>query len=451
MRVGRRSAVAGIVSPLAAAAIALGTATPVTAAVAPAPVPACTADAKCTALLLGGTGSGRLTEEQMRNALDGYFDDDDRFTLKNVRYPGTFDFLPSIGIGSILLAGELNRVLVEDPDAQIVIGGFSQGAAVASQLLYRLELMGANAPDKDQVRFVLVSDPYRGPNTGVTNWLAPATKYDIILVAREYDGIADVPDRWWNVLANWNASLGALYLHVSTTEVNLDDVPEENITVYEPNAKGGVITKYLVPTETLPLVRFMPWLKPYEETLKRIVDAGYSRNDAKDDEETQSLRSASRQLESGTPADEAPEQTAGAEDGTDVQPSSDGSEEPTTPVVDEQSKAGAEPTDEADENDSTDPAADLEADDETAATSTGSHRAKRGSESNSVAAIKSRLADEAKAEAKEAEKEAADEAANDDTGNTATEAAGAGESSGSDNSGSTGGSERRGSAGGAAA
>lgn len=394
MRVGRRSAVAGFVSPLAAAAIALGTATPATAAVAPPPVPGCTAEAKCNALLLGGTGSGRLTDQQMEDALDGYFADDARFTRQNVRYPGTWDFLPSIGIGALILGGELNKVLVADPDALIVIGGFSQGAAVASQLLYRLELMGDNAPDKSQLRFVLVSDPYRGPNTGITNWLAPETKYDLIVVAAEYDGIADAPDRWWNVLANWNASLGALYLHVSTTDANLDDVPEENITVYAPNSKGGVITKYLIPTETLPLVKFMPWLAPYEETLKRIVDAGYSRNDETGEQDA--LRAASRKVE------EVSEETLPQESAETTEASADADAAPSAPEQQIEA-AGQELAPKAEEvvqQPAEDDATEVDAtESESESESTGSHRAKRGTEKKSVAEIKSRLADEAKAEA----------------------------------------------------
>ncbi|MCV7369713.1 PE-PPE domain-containing protein [Mycolicibacterium duvalii] len=432
-------------SPLAAAAIALGTATPAAAVVVPQPVPECTADAKCSALLLGGTGSGRLTEQQMEEALGGYFADDTRFTRQNVRYPGTWDFLPSIGIGTLILGGEVNRVLAEDPEANLVIGGFSQGAAVASQLLYRLELMGDEAPDKDQLRFVLVADPYRGPNTNVTNWLAPPTKYDIILVATEYDGIADAPDRWWNVLANWNASLGALYLHVQTTEADLDDVPEENITVYAPNAKGGVITKYLIPTETLPLVKFMPWLKPYEETLKRIVDAGYSRNDDKDEpaEPETTARAAARQTADVTEvvADETPQQeTENAAPEKETALEQEPAAEPVVPAE----QAAEEPADDEVTEDAE--TATEETAGESTTSSTGTQRTKRGSENTekiTVAEIKNRLAEEAEADAESTtEAEAADESGTESGEARTTQAAESGSSGSSESSSSARGADR---------
>lgn len=272
MPVGLRAAAKGFLSPVAVAALALGFAGPVSAGVPAPPNPNCSADNKCTALILGGTGTGTLTEEEMSEALNGYFADDAAYERLNVRYPGTWDFLTSIPIGSSLLLGEITTT-----EGPIVVGAFSQGASVANQVMVNLSI-NPKAPPKDQLRFVLVADPNHSPSA--SKWLVPETPYDVIAVTQEYDGFADYPDRWWNPIATFNATLGGLYLHFETVDVDLDTVPGENITVTV-NSLDGVTTHYLVPTETLPLVKFMPFLAPLEGWLKEQVDAGYSRNDGK--------------------------------------------------------------------------------------------------------------------------------------------------------------------------
>ena len=455
MRLGLRSAALGILSPVAAAALAMGTISPAGAVSDPSeippPIPNCSIESTCKALILGGTLTGTLDDAAMSSILSGYFANDNIFTRQNVRYPGSVDFLPSIGIGSILLYGAIDAAMRANPDEQIVVAGFSQGAAVADQVMYRL-LLENNVPDPDKLRFVLVGDPSRSPNS--PKFLAPDVPYHITVINAEYDGFSDYPDRWWNGLAAMNATLGIFYLHIpSLNSANLDDVPLENITVTY-NSLGGSVTHHLIPTERLPLVRFMRFLAPYEDTLRAIVDRGYSRNDDKSPQSA--LRTVSRQLEEPAEvADDAPQQDADEQ----VQDSAGAQTPKPEPESTEQAESTEQELSEQPAAETSEPAAEQPAavvsedgsDDTPAAEAgdsdsapTGAHRIKRGSERSSVASIKNRLAQEAKAEAQSESKVTTD---NDSSAKTTTQRAGDtnDSSTGSSQSNDSGGSERRGS------
>jgi len=344
---------------------------PVSALVPPAQTTDCTAENTCTALLLGGTGTGILSQAAMREALNGYFADDDVYTRENVIYPGTWDF-SSIIIGATLLGGEI--ATTEGP---MVIGGFSQGASVASQALYNL-FINPKAPAKEDLRVMLVASPNYSP--AASSFLVPKTKYDVVVITQEYDGFADAPDRWWNLIASTNAALGALYLHLPTIDADISTVPDENITV-SVNSLGGVTTKYLVATEVLPLVRFIPSLAPVAGWLKEQVDAGYSRNDEKPAAASTSLanvrteaglsQAADAESAAVSDADDAPagETETGMVDARDAVVSSDNGrsqseddaatgEEAINEAEGDLTEGPRDPKDEAETEESTDPADD---------------------------------------------------------------------------------------------
>lgn len=62
----------------------------------------------------------------------------------------------------------------------------------------------------------------------------PETPYDVIVVAQEYDGWADFPDRPWNLLATLNAIAGSGLipgfpsLHNATVSVDLGQAGTED-------------------------------------------------------------------------------------------------------------------------------------------------------------------------------------------------------------------------------
>jgi hypothetical protein len=99
-------------------------------------------------------------------------------------------------------------------------------------------------------------------------------------VAAEYDGFADFPDRPWNVVAVANAIAGEIMRHIPSMFTDLSKVPAWYTTVTV-NSLGGITTSYLVPAARLPLVELLPFLAPMEASLRKIVDAGYARNDGK--------------------------------------------------------------------------------------------------------------------------------------------------------------------------
>jgi PE-PPE domain len=187
---------------------------------------------------------------------------------------------------------------VEGP---IVISGFSQGAiAVAAEKAHLMALAPDERPAADELTFITVGDP-TGPN-GILHWLpgrvpfigvspvdVPDTPYDSVVVNRQYDGWADLPDRPLNLLADANAVLGIIYVHGRYDQADLDlsHVPAKNVTETT-NSAGGKTTTYLVPTKRLPLLQPLRDLgipeqivARIEHPLRRIVDLGYSRNDAK--------------------------------------------------------------------------------------------------------------------------------------------------------------------------
>lgn len=182
----------------------------------------------------------------------------------------------------------------------IVVAGFSQGAvAVARAEEALMALPEQQRPAAGQLSFITVGDPagpggilrflpFRVPLIGLSPITAPDTPYDTVIVDGEYDGWADFPDRPWKLLSVANALLGTAYVHgrYETIPGGLDisAVPASNITTTV-NSLGGRTTRYLIP-EQLPLLQPLrdigvpePIVEAIEKPLKKIVDAGYARND----------------------------------------------------------------------------------------------------------------------------------------------------------------------------
>ncbi|WP_347221152.1 PE-PPE domain-containing protein [Mycolicibacterium poriferae] len=201
----------------------------------------------------------------------------------------------SINVGKANLDAQIDAALArldKDADGNVVGGekvtvvGLSAGSLVVNEVLREMAA-DADAPGKDQITFVVVADSSRqklidkaryNSKYDYTYQPAPETAYDIVVVTGEYDGMADFPDRPFNVLAIMNAIAGSIFVHVPVMYADLANVPTENITV-DVNTKGGTTTHYLVPTKKLPLVQLFPSLAPREAELKAKIDKAYSRND----------------------------------------------------------------------------------------------------------------------------------------------------------------------------
>ncbi len=229
--------------------------------------------------------------DRPEDLLPSLFTDDD---VAPIDYPASI-----VGMDKgVAVAVENLETAMDGVDGPIVISGFSQGAiAVAIEKQRIMALPPAQRPA--DVTFVTVGDPTnpqgilrwlpgRLPVIGVSPVDVPDTPYETIIVNREYDGWSDFPDRPWKVVSTANAVMGIVYVHGRYLElgpIDLDTVPAENVTETT-NTAGGKTTIYLVPTDNLPLVQPLrdlhvpePIVQTIERPLKRIVDAGYARND----------------------------------------------------------------------------------------------------------------------------------------------------------------------------
>ena len=276
MRVNNRKVGAALSALFAAAAIAVSSANPAVAD---------------KALIIAGLDTPSMNDEVMKRLLGWRFNDDERISVQwpaEARpYTGSGDLTlgESIAIGKQNLATALQSALASGE--HVIVVGLSAGSLVVDEVLR--DLVGtAEDPTAEQMSIVIVADSTRqkviseasyNSRHNFTYQPPPETRHNTITVTGEYDGMADFPDRWWNLLAVANAFAGSIVVHVPVMFENLDLVPAKNITTTV-NSVGGETTHYLVPTKTLPLVQLMPWLKWREASLKASVDRGYSRNDA---------------------------------------------------------------------------------------------------------------------------------------------------------------------------
>jgi PE-PPE domain len=255
-----------------------------------------------TVLMIGGLNQSTLSDEEMATMLNGRYAGDTRVSAT---YPA--QAWPLTGVTSLTVGqsvgvgiGNLEEAISETNPAVVV--GISEGSLVLDEVQRRL----AAAPDRprpDEIAFVTIAGLNRGngvftlfrglfiPIANYTPRPEPVTPYHTIVIAKEYDGWADFPDRPWNLVATLNAIAGSGVIpgfpseHNATTTADLSAVPQSNITTTT-NSLGGTTTRYLVPTPDLPLLQPLRDLglptaivDAINDLLKPVVDAGYSRND----------------------------------------------------------------------------------------------------------------------------------------------------------------------------
>lgn len=218
--------------------------------------------------------------------------------VEHIEYPASvFGMDAGLKIAAAALAER-----VDNTEGEIIVAGFSQGAiAIVYEKRRLMKLDEDERPAADQLTFVTIGDPtgdggilrwipFRIPIIGLTPVRPPDTPYDTTIINGEYDGWADFPDRPWNLISTANALLGIIYVHGRYEDVpggiDLSEVPDRNIFVSAPNSQGGVTTTYIVPTKNLPLLQPLrdlgfpeAFVAALEEPLRKIVDAGYRRND----------------------------------------------------------------------------------------------------------------------------------------------------------------------------
>ncbi|WP_161976512.1 PE-PPE domain-containing protein [Mycolicibacterium sp. CH28] len=290
-----------------------------------------------TVLVMGGLGYEDLDPELIKGLLGGRYTNETCANdpcLRGLSWPGSL--APSLNQSVEVGIVNMDTAIRNTPGPKIVIGASGSTLVVDEEM--RALANDPTAPPKEELSFVVLGDANRGifkqlqgmklPLFEYTVPEIPVTKYDIVVVAGEYDGLGDWPDRSWNLLADFNALAGtslfqqvlpkeivdALHLedfgsvHRVAMDADLTKVPAKNITT-STNALGGVTTTYLVPTPDLPMLRPLkglgvpqPVIDGLEKVLRPIIDSAYVRNDPP------SLGSSPR---ADTPAVDAAAGTAG--------------------------------------------------------------------------------------------------------------------------------------------
>ena len=194
-------------------------------------------------------------------------------------------------------AADLEDAIAEHANEHLVISGYSQGAGVANVVKQRLAAQypaGTDAPDID---FVLIGDPNL-PNGGIASRFAglyipildfsfngPArtdTPFDTVEITRQYDGFTDFPLYPLNLVADLNAVLGVVYVHMYMLDVRLPaDDPRESPAY---RGKYGDTSYYFFDNPDLPLFGPLRTLGVPEKLIdvvepffKVIVELGYDR------------------------------------------------------------------------------------------------------------------------------------------------------------------------------
>ena len=223
-------------------------------------------------------------------------------TVERIDYPASrgpadnnIPMLDSVLIGASATDATV-RAQIAAKTGPVTVVGMSQGAMVADLLMARWAV-DPLAPSPDDVRFVVMGDPFRGilrafaagtqiPLVDVTVIRPVDTAYDVDVIVGEYDGLGDPPDRWWNLLADVNALLGMQYVHGSGRE-ELASPDRTSLLSAVTNSAGGTTTTYLLHTQLLPLTMPLRTLGVNAEVvdqldavLRPIVDSAYVRNDS---------------------------------------------------------------------------------------------------------------------------------------------------------------------------
>lgn len=238
----------------------------------PAPEVSLTANVRT---ITGYTAGGKLHWEMSDIFQGGYCSAASGNTCTPIEY---ISGVPLVGEFSGLTV--LTVALWTAPSPTTVLG-FSQGSLIATEWLRNNDGKW-NAPSPEDLSFVLVANPLRKyggvrPAYDIDD-PTPDTSYNVLDIAIEYDGVADLPDNLFNLLALANALAGSTYVHINGYE----DVDLENSEKLV--WKEGNTTYVLIRNKNLPL------LEPLREQgldavadflnapLKAIIDSAYDRD-----------------------------------------------------------------------------------------------------------------------------------------------------------------------------
>jgi diacyltrehalose acyltransferase len=160
----------------------------------------------------------------------------------------------------------IEQQLAANPDADLVVAGYSMSTSIETQEMINLATAAGGAPDTSGLTFVLaenLNSPDGGIFTrfpgigGVTLPATPAdTPYTTDIYSIEYSGASDFPQYANNIYADLNAADGYLDLHpYLLTDWPAYFTPSELAgAVPELTSAPGNTDYFLIPTQDLPLL-----------------------------------------------------------------------------------------------------------------------------------------------------------------------------------------------------
>jgi hypothetical protein len=240
----------------------------------------------------------------MQEVIDTYVDPLNPFTGQPIYhvigdpvsvYTPETDYGAGLTQGVTDLDNVIRPLLDADPDAKLVIVGYSMSDSIVTQEM--INLANSGAPDVDGLKFVLAEN-LNNPNGGIFERFpgmfgvnVPATPsdtpYDTTIYTIQYSGASDFPQYPSNIYADLNAANGYLNLHpYLLTGWPAYFNPSELANAVAENTSAGYDgnTEYfIIPTQDLPLLdgmRLMPgapsaFADLIQPNMRVLVDLGY--------------------------------------------------------------------------------------------------------------------------------------------------------------------------------
>jgi diacyltrehalose acyltransferase len=255
-----------------------------------------------TALILGHAFLSQPDATYMQEVIDSYVDNPAHFgqPMYDIAGNPVSVYTPETDYGSGLTQGvtdldnTLQPYLTADPDANLVVAGYSMSNSVITQEMINLANAGVTDPN---LKFVLAEN-LQSPNGGfftrfpemfgATLPATPAdTPFDTTNYTIEYSGASDFPQYYGNIYADMNAADGYVDLHpyllpgwpAYFDPSTVANAAQENVS----EGYQGSTDYYLIPTQNLPMLdglhaiggtsSFSDMMQP---DMRVLVDLGYN-------------------------------------------------------------------------------------------------------------------------------------------------------------------------------
>ncbi len=198
------------------------------------------------------------------------------------QFPNTCTTVPYFAFITLLGVPALQNAITatlatQPPPTNVIVFGYSNGAMVAEQWL-KQHLTDPNRPSSAVLSFVVMGNPTRafGGSGAFHGEVWPTSDYQVIDVARQYDGPADYPNNPaspYYFLALRNAHRGFISGLHDYRLVNIDDPANAVWT-----SADGNITYVLAPTQYVPILGvFAPLFPARNAELKAQIETAYIR------------------------------------------------------------------------------------------------------------------------------------------------------------------------------